>query len=40
MAIITVLCMALAVFVLSSVIQLAQQFIMFLAGIVNEIRLR
>jgi hypothetical protein len=40
MAIITVLCMALAVFVLCSVILLAQQFIMFLAGIVNEIRLR
>ena len=40
MAIITVLCMALAVFVLCSVVLLAQQFIVFLVSIVNEIRLR
>lgn len=40
MAVLTVLCMALAAFVLCSVVLLAQQFIVFIAGIVNEIRLR
>ena len=40
MAIITVLCMALAVFVLCSVVLLAQQFIVFIVGLVNEIRVR
>ena len=40
MAIITVLCMALAAFVLCSVILLAQQFVVFLASVFNEIRLR
>ena len=40
MAIVTVLCMALAAFVLCSVVLLAQQFIVFLAGVFNEIRLR
>ena len=40
MAIVTVLCMALAVFVLCSVILLAQQFVVFILGVANEIRLR
>lgn len=40
MAIVTVLCMALAAFVLCSVVLLAQQFIVFLVGVFNEIRLR
>jgi len=40
MAIVTVLCMVLAAFVLCSVVLLTQQFIMFIVGIVNEIRLR
>ena len=40
MAIVTILCMALAAFVLCSVVLLAQQFIVFIAGIVNEIRVR
>lgn len=40
MAIVTVLCMVLAAFVLCSVVLLSQQFIVFIAGIVNEIRLR
>lgn len=40
MAIITVLCMALAAFVLCSVVLLAQQFIVFIASVFNEIRLR
>ncbi len=40
MAIVTVLCMALAAFVLCSVVLLSQQFIVFIVGIVNEIRLR
>ena len=40
MAIVTVLCMVLAAFVLCSVVLLSQQFIVFIVGIVNEIRLR
>lgn len=40
MAIVTVLCMALAAFVLCSVVLLAQQFIVFILGIINEIRVR
>ena len=40
MAIVTVLCMVLAAFVLCSVVLLSQQFIVFIAGVVNEIRLR
>ncbi len=40
MAVITVLCMVLAAFVLCSVILLSQQFIVFIVGIVNELRLR
>ena len=40
MAIVTLLCMALAAFVLCSVVLLAQQFVVFIAGIVNEIRVR
>ena len=40
MAVVTVLCMALAAFVLCSVVLLTQQFIVFIVGIVNEIRLR
>ena len=40
MTIVTVLCMALAAFVMCSVVLLAQQFIVFIAGVVNEIRLR
>ena len=40
MAIVTVLCMALAIFVLCSVVLLSQQFIMFIVSIVNELRVR
>lgn len=40
MAVVTVLCMVLAAFVLCSVVLLSQQFIVFIAGVVNEIRLR
>ena len=40
MAIVTVLCMALAVFVLCAVVLLSQQFIVFIAGIINELRVR
>lgn len=40
MAIVTVLCMALAVFVLCSVVLLSQQFIMFIVSIVQELRVR
>lgn len=40
MAIVTVLCMVLAAFVLCSVVLLTQQFIVFIVGVVNEIRLR
>lgn len=40
MAIVTVLCMALAVFVLCSVVLLSQQFITFITGIVQELRVR
>ena len=40
MAIVTVLCMALAVFVLCSVVLLSQQFIVFIGGIINELRVR
>ena len=40
MAIITVLCMALAVFVLCAVVLLSQQFIVFIVGIFEELRVR
>ena len=40
MAIVTVLCMALAVFVLCSVVLLSQQFITFIISIVQELRVR
>ena len=40
MAVVTVLCMALATFVLCAVVLLTQQFVVFIVGIVNEIRLR
>ena len=40
MAIVTVLCMALAVFVLCSVVLLSQQFIVFIGSIINELRVR
>ncbi|MBQ7088489.1 MAG: YIP1 family protein [Clostridia bacterium] len=40
MAIVTVICMALAVFVLCSVVLLSQQFIMFIVSIVEELRVR
>ena len=40
MAVVTVLCMALAAFVLCSVVLLSQQFIVFIVGIFNELRLR
>ena len=40
MAILTVLGMALVVFVLCAVVLLSQQFIVFIVGIVNELRLR
>lgn len=40
MAIVTVLCMALAVFVLCSVVLLSQQFITFITSIVQELRVR
>ncbi len=40
MAIVTVLCMALAVFVMCAVVLLSQQFIVFIGGIINEIRVR
>lgn len=40
MAIVTVVCMALAVFVLCSVVLLSQQFIMFIVSIFEEVRVR
>ena len=40
MAIVTVICMALAVFVLCSVVLLSQQFIMFIVSIIDELRVR
>ena len=40
MAVLTVLCMALAAFVICSVVLLSQQFIVFIASIFNEARLR
>lgn len=40
MAIVTVLCMALAIFVLCSVVLLSQQFIMFIVSIFEELRVR
>ena len=40
MAIVTVLCMLLAAFVLCAVVLLSQQFIVFIVGIVNELRVR
>ena len=40
MAIVTVICMALAIFVLCSVVLLSQQFITFIISIVQELRVR
>jgi len=40
MAILSVLCMLLAAFVIFSVTLLTQQFIMFFIGLFNEIKLR
>ncbi len=40
MAIVTVICMLLAAFVICAVILLSQQFIVFIVGIFNEMRLR
>lgn len=40
MAIVTVLCMALAVFVICAVVLLSQQFILFIGSIINELQVR